>query len=234
MAGAAITDIFNLALSALGTSLTVQNVNEQSVQAGVCTRYYNRARLTVLEQCYWSFATKALALALLLDQETLTSDADILAPGWRYIYARPADCIKAQAVTTLYGLRVRPALGYFWNNPALLGSVPTWGPWRPPWAEMTDEVNDPPQQSIDIVTDQDDAWLVYTTDPPVAIYPETMVQCVALHLAVLIAGPISANGTQVKNVREDAQLALSRALAQNLNEQQTDPYPDSPSVQARA
>ncbi len=233
MSGAAPVDIYNLALSALGTSLTVQNINEPSVQAGVCNRFYDRARKKVLEQCYWSFATKTAALALLLDQETLTSDADIVFPGWRFIYARPADCLKAQAVTTIYGLRVRPALGYWWNNPSMLGGVPSWGPWRPPWAEMLDEVNSPVQQSTDIVTDQDEAWLVYTTDPPTFLYPETMVECVSLHLAELIAGPISSNGTRVNDVTKLAALSLSRALAQNLNEQQTDPYPDSPSIQAR-
>lgn len=234
MAGAQQVDFYNIALAALGTSQHVDTINEDSPTAGYCNRFWDRARKVVLEQCYWSFATKAAALALLLDQQTVASSSAIIFPGWRYIYRRPNDCLKAQAVTNIGGLRVRPWLGYWWNNPNVFGGVPTFGPFRPPWAEMLDQVSNPQNQSMDIVTDECAAWLVYTTDPPVMVYPETMVQCVSLHLAVLIAGPVSANGVQVKDCREEAQQSLTRALAVNLNEQQTDQYPDSPSIQARS
>jgi hypothetical protein len=56
---------------------------------------------------------------------------------------------------------------------------------------------------------------------------------VAWQLAVLIAGPASANQKAKEMAYKMAPLMMSRALAQNLNEQQTDPYPQSPSIQIR-
>jgi hypothetical protein len=232
MAGASQIDCWNLALSYLDLSQTIASVTDQTPQARYCNQFWDRARKIVLEQCYWTFATKAVALALLLDQSTLTSTAQIIYPGWRYVYSRPNDCLKAQSVTTQWGLRQYPYLSYFWTNPSAVGQY--WGPFRPPWTEMLDQITQPVGNSIDILTDQDSAWLVYTTDlPNLAIASETFVDCCAWQLATLIAGPASANQKAKEMVYKMAPLSLSRALAQNLNEQQPDPYPQSPSIQAR-
>ena len=99
---------------------------------------------------------------------------------------------------------------------------------------MLDTVQTTPYQAIDIVTDEPNAWLVYTIDPPnLGVCSETFIDCVAAHLAVHIAGPASANQRAKEAVKKEAPLSLSRALAQNLNEQQEDPYPESPSIQVR-
>jgi len=231
VAGATKLDVYNLALSYLDLSARVQSVTEQSAQAGYCRAMYDRARMLVLEQCYWSFSTIATALPLLLDQQTITIASDIVYPGWRYVYSRPVTCLKAQAVTTQYGLRAYPTLGYYWGR---AGSSVQWGRFRPPWIETLDQVNEPAGNAIDILTDQDNAWLVYTVDNQnVSIWPEVMIDCVAWQLAVLIAGPASANQDAKQMAIKMAGLSLSRALAQNLNEQQEDPYPESPSIQAR-
>jgi hypothetical protein len=186
----------------------------------------------VLEQCYWSTATKAIALGLVLDQNTLTNASQIVFPGWRYIYARPTDCLKAQAVTSAYGLRANPFMSYWWRAP---GSMPTFGgPWRPAWREVLDQVANPPNNSIDIVTDQDSAWLVYTCDiTNLAIYPEVLVDAIAWQLAILVCGPVSANQRAKEMALKMAPMSMSKALAQNLNEEQPDAYPESPSIQAR-
>lgn len=229
MAGAGQLDAYNLALSYLDLSQSIQSLQEKSPQAGYCNRFWDRARRLVLEQCYWSFATRTAALPLLLDQISLPISA-LVFPGWRFIYSRPTDCLKAQAVTTQYGLRVNPYLSTYWSY----GMAQFWGPNRPPWVEMLDQVSTPPGQSIDILTDEANAWLIYTVDPPnLAILPEVFVDCVAWQLATLIAGPASANQRAKDTALKMAPLSLSRALAQNLNEQQTDPYPQSPSIQVR-
>lgn len=230
MAGGTQVDVYNLALAHLGTSARVQNIGEDTAQAGFCNQFWDRARKIVLEQGYWSFATRAVALALVLDQQTIADPSKLIYPGWRYIYRRPNDCLKAQAVTTYLGIRTNPNLAYWWR------SWPTqWGPFRPPWLEALDYV-DPsnPGQAINVLSDQDSAWLIYTTDPPnVSLFSETMLDCISWQLAVLVGGPLSASAANVAKAEKEAPLALSRALAQNTNEQQTDPYPDSPSIQAR-
>lgn len=233
MAGATQIDVYNLALSNLGTSKRIQSLTEGTPEAGYCNTFWDRARKIVLEQCYWSFATRAVALGLLLDQLLITDPTQLKYPGWRYIYARPNDSLKVQAVTTIYGIRSQPSLAYWWQ----LGqqTFPQWGPFRPPWKEALDytNVNDP-AQSVNIVTDQDAAWAIYTTDVSVSLMSETLVDCVAWHLAARIAGPVSASAAAVKNANAECVTSLSRALAQNLNEEQPDDYPQSPSIQARA
>lgn len=228
MSGANELDIWNLALSHLDLSQRVQSVTEQSPQAGYCRQFYDRARKYILEQCYWSFATTAKALPLLLDQQTISVQSSIIFPGWRYIYSRPLDCLMAQAVTTLYGLRINPRLGSYF------GTYNSWSQNRPAWTEMLDQVQTNPGQTIDILTDQSNAWLVYTVDVTnVGVFSETLVDCIAWQMGTLISGPASANQKAKEMCLKMAPLALSRALAQNLNEQQEDPYPDSPSIQAR-
>jgi len=234
MAGAGQLDVYNLALSYLGTSQRVQSLTEQTPTAGYCNTFYDRARKVVLEQCYWSWGTKAVALPLLLDQSQLASTSAIIYPGWRYIYSRPNDCLKAQAVTTQFGIRANPWMSYWWQISNVAYGAPLWGPFRPPWKEALDMVQSPQGQAIDILTDQDGAWLIYTTDPPnIAILPETFIDCVAWQLAIRIAGPVSANSRMLENAVKMAPLSLSRALAQNLNEEQPDAYPESPSIQGR-
>jgi len=231
MSGAGQIDVYNIALSYLDLSQRVQSLTESTAQAGYCNQFYDRARKIVLEQCYWTFATRAASLTLIIDQQTLPT-SDLFSPGWRFIYQRPNDCLKAQAVTTQLGLRAYPYMSYWWNCGS---SVPVmWGNYRPPWTEVLDYVNTPMGQSIDIVTDQDSAWLVYTVDPPnIAILPETFIDCVAWQLCTLIAGPSSANQKAKEMALKMAPLSLSRALAQNLNEQQPDEYPQSPSISVR-
>lgn len=227
-------DAYNLALSYLDLSQRVQSLTEETPQAGYCNTYWNMARRQVLEQCYWSFATKAVALALLLDQTTLTAPSEIIYPGWRYIYARPNDCLKAQAVTTQFGIRTNPWMSYWWQSANITYGAPLWGPFRPPWKEALDMVQDPPGNQIDILTDQDGAWLIYTTDPPnLAILPELFTAVCARNLSIMIAGPASANQKAKEICLKMFPLDLSRALAQNLNEEQPDAYPESPSIQCR-
>jgi hypothetical protein len=231
MAGAQVLDCWNLALSYLDLSQNIKSITENSPQAGYCNQFWDRARKIILEQCYWSFATKAVQMTLLLDQGLLPV-SQLVMPGWRFVYQRPVDCLKAQAVTTQYGLRANPYMMYWWQTTS---NIPVqWSTYRPPWAEMLDMIGTPPGQTWDILTDQQGAWLVYTTDPPnFALWPETAVDCAAWQLATLISGPASANQKAKQNAIKMAQLSLSRALATNLNEQQTDPYPESPSITVR-
>jgi len=227
-------DIYNLALTHLDISQTVQSVNDNTVSAGTCNRFYDFVRKKVLEAAFWDFATKTAALALLLDQNTLSVQSQIKEPGWRYIYARPNDCLRSLAVTTQFGLRQNPFMSYWWRSGAMNAAGWSWGPFRPPWRESLDAIAVTPGQSVDILTDQDSAWLVYTTDiTNVNMMPFSFQDCLAWSLAEYIAGPLSANQASKDRAVKMAILTLTTALAVNLNEKQSDPYPDSPAITAR-
>lgn len=227
-------DVYNLALTYLDISQTVQSINDDSAAAGTCNRWYDWARQKVLERAHWDFATKTPALGLVLDQNTLTQ-AQIIYPGWRYVYARPLDCFRFLAVTTAYGLRVNPFLAFWWRAGAMDCSAGSWGPFRPPFREAIDQVNTAnPNQSINILTDQDSAYGVYVTDVTnVGLWPASFMEAVAWQLAVPIAGPLSANQTAKQNAIKMTEQSLTAALAVTLNERQNDPYPDSPAITAR-
>lgn len=225
-------DVWNLALAYLDTSQTVQSVNDTTEAAGACKRWYDYARKKVLEHCWWDFATKSAALALLLDQSTLSQQSQLAFPGWRYIYARPNDCLRALAVTTQYGMRLNPYTRSWWYD---MSQAPQWGPYRPPWRQTIDVLNtQSPGNAIDILTDQDSAWLVYVQDVTnTNLWSQAFLEAVAWQLAVPIAGPVSANQVAKQNAIKMAKESLTSALSLTLNEQQPDPYPDSPAITAR-
>jgi hypothetical protein len=230
---ASITDVWNLALTNLDISQTVQSVNDQTAAAGACNRWYDWARQKVLERAHWDFATKTPALSLVLDQNTLTQ-AQVIYPGFRYVYARPLDCFRFLAVTTQYGLRTNPFLAYFWRAGAMDCAAGSWGPFRPPFREVLDQISNPVSQSINILTDQDSAYGVYVTDVKnVGLWSSSFMDAVAWQLAVPIAGPLSANQTAKARAVKMVDSSITTALAISLNERQNDPSPDSPAITAR-
>jgi hypothetical protein len=225
-------DVWNLALTNLDLSTTIQDANDNSAAAGVCKRYYDFARQRVLEKAHWGFATKMAALALLLDQSTVATQAAMVFPGFRYVYAKPVDCLRGLAVTTQYGIRLNPFTRSWWYD---MSQAPQWGPYRPPWREAIDVINLAGMgNAVDILTDQDSAWFVYVTDATnVNIWTQAFKDCVAWNLSVRIAGPLSANQVAKQNALKMAKESLTDALLIDLNEQQPDPYPDSPAITAR-
>lgn len=218
-------------MSFLDVSQTVQSVNDNSNAAGILNRWWDFARRKVLRKAWWDFATITVPLALILDQSTLTSQAAFMYPGWRYIYQRPIDALRILAVSTQYGIRINPYTRTWWYDQS---QAPQWGPYRPPFREALDTLSNPPKSAIDILTDQDAAWVVYTTDVlNVGLWTEEFQEAVAWNMAVPAAGPLSANQNAKKRAEEMALSSINSALAVGLNEQQPDPYPESPAITAR-
>ena len=60
-------DVYNLALTHLDISQTVQSINDNSPAAGTMNRFWDLARRKVLESAHWGFATKAAALDAMSD-----------------------------------------------------------------------------------------------------------------------------------------------------------------------
>jgi hypothetical protein len=113
-------------------------------------------------------------------------------------------------------------------------SAGSWGPFRPPYREVIDQIGNPVNQSINILTDQDSAYAVYVTDVTnVALWTASFMEAVAWQLAVPCAGPLSANQNAKERAVKMADLSITGALQISLNERQNDPYPDSPAITAR-
>lgn len=95
-------DIFNMALSNIGATATVQDLNERSAERIICTRFYDTTRdaLLAYKSCPWSFAIKIEPLA------------DIGEPPepWAYRYALPNDCITALHIAQAIGNNLRDEL----------------------------------------------------------------------------------------------------------------------------
>lgn len=227
---ASVTDIWNLALTRLDISQSIQSVDDQNAPAGVCKRFYDSCRKRTLEAAYWSFANVAQALAVELDQSTVQTQADTFYPGWRFVYAAPNDCLRAIAVTTQFGLRQNPWLNWWWQQSNLSLGAQSWGQFAPPFRMVENAA----QNGRSILCDQDSAWLIYTRDVTnVSVYSEAFKSLLAWCLAIDIAGPVSANQNAKKLAMEGYKDELSVALAVDLNQERTDPYPDSRSITGR-
>lgn len=89
------TEICNLALSHLGISKPIANVDtEQSQEASACRVFFNTTRQLVLRDFQWPFATKIIALELVEEDPN---------DEWKYSYRYPTNCINFRRV--LSGIR---------------------------------------------------------------------------------------------------------------------------------
>ncbi len=223
-------DAYNMSLAFLDLSQTIQSVNDGSEAAGACNRFYDWARRKTLERCFWDFATKAPALSLVLDQATVAANA-VVYPGWRFVYQRPTDCLRFLAITTQYGLRTNPFRTFWWSaDQPFIG----WGPFRPPYVQAIDQIATIPNQSINLLTDQMNAYGVYVTDVTnVGLWSQSFLEAVAWQMAVPIAGPLSANQAAKKNAIDMVEKSITTALQVEFGQRQDDGYPDSPAITAR-
>jgi hypothetical protein len=89
---ASVVDIYNMALSHLGTKSTVSSATENSTEAKKCSLHYDTARDATLEAFNWSFARRHTTLALVGDAEL----------GWVYQYAYPSECVTVRRILTTH------------------------------------------------------------------------------------------------------------------------------------
>lgn len=87
---ASAVDIANIALSHIGADAVVSQLSppDGSVEAGHCARFLPIARQAALAAHAWSFASKRVQLAELLNDSE----------EWMYRYAVPSDCLRARQV----------------------------------------------------------------------------------------------------------------------------------------
>ena len=103
------TSICNLALSHIGVSVPIANVDEErSKEASTCRVFYDEVRAQTFRDFWWPFATAFGPLALVAEEPT---------SEWRYAYRYPAGCMTFRRILSGVGrvdsstTRVRWRLG---------------------------------------------------------------------------------------------------------------------------
>lgn len=141
----AVKDIYNLALSSLGTRSRVTATDDGSKEANALNVVYEDVRDELLAEHPWNFATM---------REVLATQAVATAPDeWTYVYVYPSDCLAVRYL-------------------CLMGTPPdTYAGARPiPYAVRTvkDATTPTSVKKLAILTDLADAVACYTwqvTDP---------------------------------------------------------------------
>jgi hypothetical protein len=87
-------EIWNLALSHVGVSKEIAEVDENSKEAAACRRFYDICLDKVLGDFNWPFATKSVALGLITDSSDDEHETDL----YTYVYQYPSDCVKARKI----------------------------------------------------------------------------------------------------------------------------------------
>lgn len=87
-----VTEIFNMALSAVGQRARVSIPSEETREAEICRRWYDFIRDTLLRSAPWGCARKTDTLALLKARDFnaiwVAGDPE---PPWAYVYSIPSD-----------------------------------------------------------------------------------------------------------------------------------------------
>jgi len=251
------TDICNLALGHLGHSVEIATnavLTERSKAARVFRRILSSTRQEVLRDFPWSFATGFAELTLI--EEDPTNE-------WAFSYRLPADCVRARRVFAdigrKQGLRKRVAfrvvsdlystawavgttyaagdyasvttagvtVWYLSRIDANVGLAPDTNP-----AEWSALAGSPPAV---LYTDQENATIEYTrliTDPN--LYPADFAQAFALLLAVYAAPSLTGDNEELgKRALGLYRWRRDGASKNDAEEEQVDPEPDSPSIEAR-
>jgi hypothetical protein len=96
-----VVDIYNLALSAIGTRSDVAAVDEGSPEANACNLWYEVTLNALLRAAPWSFATAYERLALLSTRDwTLDWGTADPPPAWGYEFAAPSTMVRPRYLTT--------------------------------------------------------------------------------------------------------------------------------------
>lgn len=85
---ASVTDIYNQALSNIGVTRFVSDIDDGSLEAEVCSQWYSLVRDELLRSADWPFARRRVALALVSDGPD----------HWEYQYRYPSDCLFLRSI----------------------------------------------------------------------------------------------------------------------------------------
>jgi hypothetical protein len=224
-----------MAISHLGISNQIQSLEppDQTNQAQIAAFWYPKCRDELLQSAPWNFAYNDLALV----QEPLPSQTGpqfgYAAPGWRYSYQYPGDCLQPIAVTTIAGQRFGPQFwtGYWWPSAAITPTIP-----KIPYRIEESQAN-PGQLCIlcdFLATQQSPLYLFYIQSVTSTAQFDPMF-CTALSylLGWRAGGALRSSQDRISYCMQMYEKLKAQALAQHLNANQQDLERDSPSIVAR-
>lgn len=93
MAPSTEAQICNVALSRIGNSNFIDNLDEATTEGRVCNQLYEPTRDSLLASFPWPFATRMVTLATVADAEHT---------AWGYTYSLPSDYLAAQSPWSSY------------------------------------------------------------------------------------------------------------------------------------
>ncbi len=213
--------IYNMALAAVGVSRFIQSTADTSVQAQTCNVFWESVRDQCLSDYPWVFAARFAHLQRI---EKCT-------PGWRHTYAYPADCLAARELVRRDHTDSDDLIG--------LGFVGTFTASHRRMMEMCGPiafatVENEAGGGLAIATNEHHATLSYTARVTTyTLWSPAFVNCLTLLLASKIVGPLANNPKYATELGRAYEVALLKAGASSMNEQQERPEPESELVTVR-
>lgn len=216
---ALISDVIiaRMALTHVGARNTIESLSENSPEAKVCKLWYDPSRKQALEAFDWNFARKRQALAVHND-----------APPegvWLFRYQYPADCIAARRVENPV---ISATSGGVFTSEAfkhVVGVNPDAVPF---------EIETSNDGTISILTDLEDAILVYTFDlTNENLFPMMFVEAHSRVLAARIAFSLTAKRSIADDQFRMFLALVSAAEKRNANEQVQKPPRDAEWIRGR-
>lgn len=211
------TDIVNLALYYLAQSIVIPTMVDESKAADIANRLWEPTLDQILAERPWSWAIKAQALAV---------DIQDPMPGWAYRYSYPDDCIRMWAITNVGGLEQQPFLSWWC-------CVDQWPAW---WRQLYAWNKSYGDQGTTIDSNLREAWGVFVVRvSDTNRFPPMFVEAFARLLAKLMAPPLIGDvGLNAQQGLQNAYIyALQVASSFDGNESQEGMEPLTPSLAAR-
>ena len=185
-------DLCNRALSAIGARTTISSLTEGSPEANLCAVHYDNTRSSLLRVHNWSFARRRVALSMLAaatgTPENLTGNGPVPETPWNYKYAHPTDCMRVRSI---------------YQDPAIATPIKFI---------ISSDLDSSANYIKVILTNQQAAELIYTTDIPVPdLWDQEFTDALVYSLASDLAIPLTGDKAIAQMCMQVASQALLQA-----------------------
>jgi hypothetical protein len=211
---AAPSNICNMALSNIGVTSFIENLEDVKKEAKICKLFYEQVRDIVLCDFNWSFARARKVLSEIPYPSSIKE--------WAHAFQLPTDYLKARFINN--GMRNLPA-DYVANvqqfNPC--AGLPPSG-LRPSF-DIEGKI---------LLTDQTTVELIYTKQVTSETdFTKQFIEAFAWRLAAQLVTPLRVKPQERVAAFNAYGDALNRAITSDENSKQADPVPDAEYIRAR-
>ena len=219
------TAICNLALSRLGFSDPITDINEATVEARQCGMIYDQMLEATLRDFPWKFAQKYAELGLIRKHPN---------PEWTYEFALPSDCITAHKVV--------PPHAQLYNQDQISGSFGgpievnplnhIYSDLRYTGSDYTIAIGENGERVL--WCNQEKAHLLYTSRvTEEGLFDNAFTSAFAWRLAVELAVPLGRDVALKDNAARMYYYELKAARSSSLNETRDRRKPDASFLNVR-